>query len=177
MNWLYATRETLWGGGVVRVEASLSGTSAACSIFYSKCITRKYSTLKMKIKFTENSIHNSAIRWRISTSTCSCDSFHSFRDSYVSKISWPWNCRSSHDVQHSQCAVRGQILSDGNSNVCIFPAFICQNSKFDIENIDQGLGVQHSQMVDSMADIKLYNCHTWAFFANSHLLDIFTMQN
>ena len=35
-------------GEAVRVEANLLGTSATCAIFYSKCITRKCLTLKIK---------------------------------------------------------------------------------------------------------------------------------
>ena len=45
----------------VRVETNLSGTSAVCVIFYSKCITRKCLTLKMKVKVTEYNIHNDSI--------------------------------------------------------------------------------------------------------------------
>ena len=39
------------------------GLTTACIIFDSKCITRKYLTLNMKIKVKEYNIHNGAIRW------------------------------------------------------------------------------------------------------------------
>ena len=48
--------------GAVRMEANLRRTSAACAI-YSKCITGKYLSLKMKVKVMEYNIRNGLIRW------------------------------------------------------------------------------------------------------------------
>ena len=47
-------------------------------------------------------------------------------------------------------AIRWQIPdfpSDGNSSVCVFPAFTCKKplEKFDRQSFDQGHGVQHLQ--------------------------------
>ena len=38
-----------------------------CNFFYSKCITRKCLTLKMKVKDKAYNIRNGPIRWQIST--------------------------------------------------------------------------------------------------------------
>ena len=113
--------------GTVRVEANLPKTSVACAIFYSKCITRTCLTLKIKIKVTEYNIYNSPIRWKISTSIkvilIIFASSRRFQNIHISKLVtlkmyvkvMMYNIRSR--------AIRWQIpylLSDVNSNVCIF---------------------------------------------------------
>ena len=51
----------------VRVEENLQRRSAACAIFYSKCITTKCLTLKFKV--TECNFRSGSIPWQIPTST------------------------------------------------------------------------------------------------------------
>ena len=45
-----------------RVEANLPGLSLSLHSVYCKCITRKYLTLKMKVKVTEYNTGNGPIR-------------------------------------------------------------------------------------------------------------------
>ena len=63
----YRTRSNSTAGRCVRVETNLPGTSFVCAIFfYSKYITRKCFSLKVKV--LEYNIHSGATQWRISTS-------------------------------------------------------------------------------------------------------------
>ena len=69
------TRATLWRGSCEsrqicwrQTAANLLETNRASTLFYSKCIIRKCLTFKIKVKITEYNIHNSPIRWQISTS-------------------------------------------------------------------------------------------------------------
>ena len=73
----------------VRVETNLPETSAACAIFYSKCIALKYLTLKNEGQCYGVQHSNGLIRWQISTSISHICAFfassHRFRHIHISE--------------------------------------------------------------------------------------------
>ena len=89
--WEHPWQEQLHGG-VVRDEANLPCTFAACTFFYSQCISRKCLTLKNVGQGYGVNIHNDLIRWQIST--CIKYELHTwaifasshFRDIHISKF-------------------------------------------------------------------------------------------
>ena len=50
--------------GAVRIEINLPGTSAACTFFIAKCITRKCLTLKTRIMVMDYNIRNGRNLWK-----------------------------------------------------------------------------------------------------------------
>ena len=97
----------------------------------------KYLILKNQVKPTEYNIRNGPIRWQITTCIkvipehffVSC---YSFPDIHISNfVTLKMQVKVIMDSFRSG-AIGLQIsyfLSDGNSNVCIFRAFTCQNSQ------------------------------------------------
>ena len=127
----------------LRVEVNLPGTTAACAICYSNCITRKCLTLKMKIKNTDFNIYNGAIRLWISTSTkvmtCFCDRFHRLRYINVSNL-WLWKLRS-----RSRSTTFAIVPFDGEYQPLYLTVFEIY-SRHDLENGDHIHEVHRSRM-------------------------------
>ena len=115
--------------GAVQVEANLPGIRCLY-IFFSKCMTRKCFTLKIKVMVTEYNIHNVPILWQMSTSIKLALEHLFSRYSHL-KIRDLENVGQGDDIQTCSGAIRWYMpnfLSDGNCNICIFRAFTCQNS-------------------------------------------------
>ena len=64
--------------------------------FYTKCMTRKCLTFKMKVKITEYNVYNGVIRWRISTSVKVTRRIFLIALTVFEMLTlrmWPWNLR------------------------------------------------------------------------------------
>ena len=136
--------------------------SLSAHFFYSKCITRKYLTLKMKVEVTKYNIHNDAIRWRISTSVRAmwrivlkaltvCEIL-TFQILYIEDLG------QDHGEQYWQCCHSTENIYLNKSHWLHFFALaltVSEILKFqicDLENLVQGHRVQHSQWWNSVAN-------------------------
>ena len=152
-------------GRASRVKCA--STFAASAIFYNKCITRKYLTLKMNFKVIEYNIHNGDIRWEIST---------------ILKVTWRIfatavtvsellmfqmcnleNRGQGHGEQHSQRSYSMTIINlytfilEHFRQFSLFSRYSHLKIR-DLANIGEGHEVQYLQWRHSMANTWL---HIW----------------
>ena len=92
-------------------------------------------------------------------------------------ILWPWKYSSSSRCTTSQWrhSIASINLYKSRTWAFLSSSHCFPDVKYydfqkccDLENIDQGHDIHHSQWCQSMASIDLYKCHTWEFFASSH---------